>query len=98
MALWFDWLFFFAGWVAGQTVFHGYEAHVPPMKRLAKLLVMTLLFAAVRIALGRRFFYGLLGLMTAAMAGLHGYWFHHRHGIHWRTAEPREKYLELIGE
>lgn len=98
MTLAFDWLFFFAGWVAGQLIFQGYEAHAPPIKRLAKLSVLTLTFAAVRIILGRKFFYSLLGLMSAAMTVLHGYWFHHRHGIHWRTAEPREKYLQLIGK
>ena len=96
MAPGFDLLFYFAGWVAGQLIFHGYEAHGPPVKRLAKLSVMALIFAAVRIACGRRFFYGLLALMTAGMAVLHGYWFHHRHGIHWRTAEPRGRYLQLI--
>ncbi|MEJ2263719.1 MAG: hypothetical protein P8X95_09755 [Anaerolineales bacterium] len=26
------------------------------------------------------------------------YWFHFRHGVHWRTAEPRDRYLQLIGE
>jgi hypothetical protein len=98
MAPGFDLLVFFVGWVAGQLIFHGYEAHVPPMKRLVKLSVMTLIFAAVRNACGRRSFYGLLTLMTAGMAILHGYWFHHRHGIHWRTAEPREKYLQVIGK
>ena len=98
MALGFDGLFFFAGWVTGQIIFQGYEAHVPPMQRLTKLLVLTLTFAAVRITLGRKFFYGLLGLMTAAMAVLHGFWFHYRHGIHWCTAEPKEKYLQLIGK
>ncbi len=91
-----DLLVFFAGWVAGQFIFHAYEAHVPIAKRVAKLLAMSGVFVVVHVTFGRRFFYGLLALMTTGMAVLHGYWFHCRHGIHWRTAEPREKYLQLI--
>ena len=94
----FDLLFLFAGWAAGQLVFGGYESHVTSRKRLAKLVIMTLVFGTVRLAFGRRVFFGLLGLMTAGMVILHGYWFHHRHGIHWRTAEPRDRYLQLIGQ
>jgi hypothetical protein len=97
MSLRFDLFVFFAGWVTGQLIFHAYEAHVPITKRAAKLLAMTGVFAIVHVVLGRRFFYGLLALMTTGMTVLHGYWFHYRHGIHWRTAEPREKYLQLIG-
>lgn len=98
MAIIFDFLFFFSGWLAGQVLFHGYEAHVSLAKRLFKLLVMTLVFVSVYRTLGRAFFYGLLALMTAGMALLHGYWFHYRHGVHWRTAEPKGKYLQLIGK
>ena len=53
----FDFLFFFSGWLVGQVLFHGYEAHVPLAKRLGKLLVMTLIFAVVYRTLGRLFFY-----------------------------------------
>lgn len=97
MTLGSDLLFFLGGWVAAQAIFHGYEAHTPPGKRLVKLMIMTAVLMTVRIFFGRRAFYGFIALMTTGIAILHGYWFHYRHGIHWRTAEPREKYLRLIG-
>lgn len=84
------------GWAVAQKLFAGYEAHVPWPKRLGKLLVMAGMFAGLRAWGGRRAFYAVLGLMTGAIGLLHGYWFHHRHGIHWRTAEPRDRYLALI--
>jgi hypothetical protein len=86
------------GWGVAQRLFHGYEAHVPWPKRLAKLATLVLVFSVVHTLGGRRAFYGLLGLMTGAIGVLHGYWFQHRHGIHWRTAEPRQRYLALIGQ
>ncbi len=98
MTIGFDLAVFVGGWLVAQALFHGFEAHVPLTKRLTKLLVMALIFAAIHYGLGRPYFYGLLGVMTLGIAILHGYWFHHRHGIHWRKAEPRDKYLELIGE
>lgn len=29
---------------------------------------------------------------------LHGYWLRYHNSVHWRTAEPRDEYLEFIGE
>lgn len=98
MDLWTDLLVLTTGWALSQALFNGYEAHVRWSKRLGKFVTIALVFAAVHFFIGRVVFYGLLALMTAAIAVLHGYWFHHRNGIHWRTAEPRARYLELIGE
>ena len=93
-----DAVIFASGWLVGQWVFRGYEAHVRPGKRLLKLVLLAGVFFAIHQLAGRPWFYGLLILMATGMAILHGYWFHYRHGIHWRTAEPREKYLRLIGK
>ncbi|HEY1017243.1 MAG TPA: hypothetical protein VGE07_31300 [Herpetosiphonaceae bacterium] len=86
-----------AGWAAGQIVFAGYEAHVPLAKRIAKGGALLALLLAIRLRWGRSPFRLTLAAMTAAIGALHGYWFHSRHGIHWRTAEPRDAYLRLIG-
>lgn len=93
-----DMAIFISSWAVAQLLFNGYEAHEPWSKRLTKLAVLTAVFLAVRLLLARPYFYGLLGLMTTGIAILHGYWFHYRHDIHWRKAEPRDKYLQLIGE
>ena len=84
-------------WVVGSLVFAGYEAHVPWSKRMLKLVVMLGVLTVVHILLGRFWFYGVLAVAGVGMAILHGWWFHHRHGVHWRTAEPRARYLALIG-
>jgi hypothetical protein len=93
-----DALVFASGWLIGQLVFSGYEAHVRPRKRMIKFAFLAAVFFAVHQLVGRQWFYGLLIAMAAGIALLHGYWFQHRHGIHWRTAEPRERYLRLIGK
>jgi hypothetical protein len=66
-------------------------------RRAAKFAFLFIIFFAIRYFIGRGLFYGLL-LMAMGIGILHGYWFHVRHGIHWRTAEPRDRYLQLIGE
>ena len=93
-----DMSIFLLGWLIAQILFSGYEAHVPLGKRIGKFAVLFVIFLAIDYFVGRWLFYGLLLVMTVAIAILHGYWFHYRHGIHWRTAEPRAEYLELIGE
>ncbi len=93
-----DAVVFVSGWLVGQWLFRGYEAHVRPSKRLVKLVLLAVVFFAIHQLAGRLWFYGLLMVMAVGTAVLHGYWFHYRHGIHWRTAEPREKYLRLIGK
>ena len=89
---------FFSIWLLAQKVFHGFEAHVPITKRLTKLVVMTVILLAIYALLGRGAYYATLVILSLGIAILHGYYFHYLHGIHWRKAEPRDKYLELIGE
>ncbi len=98
MTIVLDMSIFFLGWLIAQLLFNGYEVHVSLTKRIAKFLVLFVIFLAIDFFAGRWVFYGLLLLMTAAIGVLHGYWFHHHHGIHWRTAEPRAEYFQLIGE
>ena len=96
--IYLDMFIFFAGWLVGQLLFQGYEAHVPWTKRIAKLVFLAAVFLPIRYWAGREWFYALLAVMAVAMGILHGYYFHFRHGIHWRTAQPRDKYLQLIGD
>ena len=97
MSYW-DAAVFVTGWLIGLRVFRGYDAHVRPSRRLIKFGLLAVVFFAIHRLAGRQWFYGVLLVMAAGIAFLHGYWFHYRHGIHWRTAEPREKYLRLIGK
>ena len=88
---------FLVAWGVAQLMFQGYAAHVSWTRRAAKLAVMLVVLYVAHGLGGRYAFYGVVAFATVGMMVLHLYWFHVRHGIHWRTAEPREKYLELIG-
>ena len=88
---------FLCAWGIAQWVFRGYEAHVSLQKRFIKLAVLLGVLVFVHLLFGPIAFFGVLALLTVGIAVLHGYWFHYRHGIHWRTAEPKDKYLTLIG-
>jgi hypothetical protein len=98
MLIFLDLGIFFTGWLLAQILFNGYEAHVPLSKRASKFAVLLIVFSSIHYFAGRWLFYGLLLLMALGIGILHGYWFHYRNGIHWRTAEPRDRYLQLIGE
>ncbi len=93
----FDLVILILGWLLGQIIFSAYEAHVPGWRRLGKFAVLTTILMCVHMVFGRASFYGCLVALTLAMAVLHGWWFHWRHGVHWRRAEPRHKYWQLIG-
>ncbi|MCA9907081.1 MAG: hypothetical protein KC519_00425 [Anaerolineae bacterium] len=98
MTVYLDAIIFFMIWLAAQVVFHGFEAHVPLTKRLTKFAVIAVLLSVIHAFVGRGAYYAALGMMAVGIASLHGYYFHYRHGIHWRKAEPRDQYLELIGQ
>lgn len=95
--IWLDISVLIFGWAIGQFVFNGFEAHVPWRRRIMKFVVIAGILTIFHQVIGRWLFYTALIAMSLGIALLHGYWFHYRHGIHWRTAQPREKYLALIG-
>jgi|GEM_PF-1910112 len=98
MTVYLDIFIFITIWLVAQVIFHGFEAHVSFTKRLTKLVVMTSILIAIYAIIGRVAYYAALIILSAGIAVLHGYYFHYRHGIHWRKAEPRDRYLQLIGE
>ena len=66
-------------------------------KRLAKLLIVVGVLAAIGILFGRFVFWGVIALMTIGQIYLHGVYFP-KHGINGLTAEPHDKYLEVIAK
>ena len=92
-----DAFIFVATWLVAQRFFHGFEAHVPLKKRLTKFAMIGVILSIIYATAGRGAYYGALALMAGGIAVLHGYYFQYRHGIHWRKAEPRDRYLALIG-
>ena len=81
--------------IAYFLIFNNFEKHVPMQKRLGKLLIVVGVLAVIGILFGRFAFWGVIALMTIGQMYLHGVYFP-KHGINGLTAEPHEKYLEMI--
>lgn len=92
---WIDPLVVIGGWMVGNLVFHRFEKHLPWGRRLAKLLLILLVLTGAGLLFGRWAYYGLIGLMAVGQSLLHA-WYFPKHGINGLTAEPYDRYLELI--
>jgi hypothetical protein len=93
--LWFDVAVVMSLFAIGTVLFGRFEEHKPRSRRLLKVLVVlavTLLLAATA---GRIWAYGVLAIPLCAAAYVHLVWLPKR-GVNGWTAEPRDKYLELM--
>lgn len=79
------------------VVFNNFEKHLPIRRRVIKLFVVVVTLAVIGILLSRYAFWGVIALMTIGQVYLHG-WFFPNHGINGLTAEPHDKYLEVIAK
>ena len=77
------------------VVFNNFEKHVPIQQRVDKLFIVVGVLAAIGSLLSRYAFWGMVELMTVGQVYLHGVYFP-KHGINGLTAEPHDKYLEVI--
>ena len=92
---WFDVAVVMTIFAIGNVLFGRFEDHKPRARRVLKVVVVTVVTVAIAQAAGRVWAYGLLMLPLAAAAWVHLVWLP-RHGINGWTAEPRDKYLELV--
>jgi hypothetical protein len=76
-------------------VFNNFEKHLPIQKRVSKLFIVVGVLAVIGTLFGRIAFWGVITLMTIGQVYLHGIYFP-KHGINGLTAEPHDKYLEVI--
>jgi hypothetical protein len=79
------------------VVFNNFEKHLPIERRVIKLLIVIGVLAAIGFFLSKYAFWGVIGLMTIGQVYLHG-WYFPKHGINGLTAEPHDKYLEVIAK
>jgi hypothetical protein len=93
--LWFDVAVVMTIFAIGSILFGRFEEHKPRGRRLLKTVIVLVVTLAVSATVGRVWAYGLLGVPLLAAAWVHLYWLP-KHGINGWTAEPREKYLELV--
>ena len=92
---WFDVAIVGTSVAVGNILFGHFEMHRPPWRRLLKLaLVLTITVTLAQTA-GRAWAYGWMVPVLVLVAWVHLVWLP-RHGINGWTAEPRDRYLELV--
>ena len=79
------------------VVFNNFEKHLPVKRRVIKLFVVVVILAVIGIVFSRYAFWGVISLMTIGQVYLHS-WYFPKHGINGLTAEPHDKYLEVIAK
>lgn len=79
----------------GSILFGRFEELKPRWRRLLKVGIVLALTLTLASTVGRAWAYGLLTLPILGAAWAHLWWLP-RHGINGWTAEPRDKYLELV--
>ena len=80
----------------GSICFGRFEDWKPRWKRVLKIVLFTVLFIVLLLLGGRPLAWGVLGVLFLVVIYLHAVWLP-GHGINGWTAEPRDKYLELVG-
>ncbi len=92
---WFDVAVVMSLFAVGSILFGRFEEHKPRWRRLLKVVIVLVLTLTLAATVGRVWAYGLLVLPILGAAWVHLRWLP-RHGINGWTAEPRDKYLELV--
>jgi len=93
--LWFDAAIVCAVFAVGNICFGRFSEHQSRLARVGKLVV-TLAIVLGLSAYGHRVWaYVLLAATVIPLLYVHGYWLP-KHGVNGWTAEPRDRYLELI--
>ena len=92
---WFDVAVVMSIFGFGTILFGHFEQHRPKWKRLLKVVIVTVVTVMLANTVGRVWAYGLLALPLIAAGYVHLIWLP-KHGINGWTAEPYDKYLELM--
>ena len=95
--IWVDILLVAAGCLVGNIVFNNFSRHLPVYRRVLKYVILFPALGLIGLLFGRVAFWSVIGLMTVGLVVVHAWWLP-RHGINGLTAEPRDRYLELVGK
>jgi hypothetical protein len=93
--LWFDVAIVMSIFAFGSVLFGRFEEHKPRGRRVLKVLIVLAVTVGLSATAGRLWAYGVLAVPLIAAAYVHLVWLPKR-GINGWTAEPRDKYLEVI--
>ena len=80
----------------GNVFFGRFAEHQPRWRRVLKAVVGIALVIATTAYLGRTWTWVLIAVIVVAVLVVHGWWLP-RNGVNGWTAEPRERYNELLG-
>jgi hypothetical protein len=92
---WFDIAVVMAIFAIGNLFFGHFEEHKPKALRVLKVVGFGVLVGALTAAGLRWVAYGLIAFFGLAALYVHGFWLP-RHGVNGLTAEPWDKYYELL--
>lgn len=93
--LWFDVAMVMTIFAVGSILFGRFEEHRPRWRRLLKVAVVLTVVVGLSATAGRIWAYGVLVPPLLGAVWVHLSWLP-SHGINGWTAEPRDKYLELL--
>jgi len=94
--VWFDVALVATLLAFGNALLGRFAEHEPRWRRALKIVVGLVLFVGISSAAGRGGVYAAFGLTLAAILAVHAWWLP-KHGVNGWTAEPRERYYELLG-
>lgn len=92
---WFDVTVVMTIFGVGNILFGKFEQHKPRSRRVLKVAIVLGVFLALASTVGRAWAYGALAVPLVVAAYVHLAWLP-KHGISGWTAEPYDKYLELL--
>lgn len=94
-SVWFELAIVMAIFAFGSILFGHFEEHKPKWRRVLKVILTTAIFVFLSATFGRVIAFGFLALPLLGAAVVHLWWLP-KNGVSGWTAEPREKYYELI--
>jgi hypothetical protein len=93
---WLDLAIFYGCFALGSICFGHFEDWKPKWRRVLKFVLATVIFYSLLQFGGRQLAWGVMGALLLVVIYLHAVWLPSK-GINGWTAEPRDKYLELVG-
>ena len=92
---WFDVAVVMSIFAFGNILFGRFEEHRSRARRVLKVVLFLVITLVVSTTFGRAWAYAILALPLLLAVYVHAVWLP-RHGVSGWTAEPRERYLELM--
>ena len=93
---WFDVALATGLLMLGHLYFGRFEEHKPRWRLLLKSIIGVAMVLGISAWFGRTWTFVFIGLLGLGVVIVHGWWLP-RNGVNGWTAEPRDRYYELIG-